>query len=182
MKQFVYSPLVLVILSMLMGLIGCTCGEKSPGLPSEKSLPEPVEGVYITPTGIEAKPGQEIKFEIKIKPSGWGVSGCEINLSFNGRIMEETEIEFGDFLGSHPIVGLKQVDNQDGVLKLALARVGKTPVPSPPGVLAAVKCKILDSASSGTYHLEFTKVGLADEYFQDITNIKIQGTTINVGR
>ena len=127
------------------------------------------------------KPGQEIKFEIKIRPSGWGVSGCEINLSFSSPIMEKAEIEFGDFLGSNPIIGLKQVNNQDGVIKLALARVGETPVPSPPGILAAVNFRILDSASSGTHQLELTKVGLADEYFQDITDFKIQDATINIG-
>jgi len=72
------------------------------------------------------------------------------------------------------------MNNEEGVIRLALARVGKTPVPSPPGILAKVNFKVLDSATSGTYELKLTKVGLADENFQDITDFPVQGTSIKI--
>lgn len=191
MKRLTIVSLVLLalLMSVCVLVISCTCKEKAteppsqpapPELPSEPALPEPEEGVYLSPTLIEAKAGQTVSFEIMVKPSGWGMSGCEINLVFSPDIMGEVDIELGDFLGSNPVIGLKQVNNRDGVVRLALARVGETSVPSPPGILATVKFKILDSATSGTYELKLTEIGLADENFQDITGFTVQGASIKI--
>jgi hypothetical protein len=56
-------------------------------------------------------------------------------LTFDGGAMEIASIEPGDLLGSNPLVGLKEIDNQAGTVKYALARMGATSVPTPPGVL-----------------------------------------------
>lgn len=177
MKRIIIVSLVLLV-TLGIGMLGisCTCGEEAP-VPSS---PEPREGVYLSPTSIEAEPGQQVTIEIKVKPAGWGVSGGEINLAFNSDVLEGVTIEPGDFLGSNPIVGLNRIDNQGGVVRLALARVGETTVPSPPGILATVQFRVLDSAISGTYELELTKVGLADENFEDITDFAIQGASIKI--
>jgi len=181
MKRVVTISLVLLI-ALGIGMLGISCAhEAQPARPPIKPPPtEPEEGVYLSPTFIEAEPGQEVTIEVKIKPSGWGVSGSEINLAFAPNVLEVVNIKPGTFLGSSPIVGLKRIDNQGGVVKLALARVGKTTVPSPPGTLATVQFKVLGSASSGNYELELTKVGLADENFEDITNFSVQGTNLKI--
>jgi hypothetical protein len=181
-RQIIVSLVLLAIL--VAGVSGNSCAKKAtePPPPEQPVTPPsiPEEGVYLNPPLIEAEPGQELSIKIEVKPSGWGVSGGEINLAFNSGVLKVVNIEPGNFLGSNPIVGSRQVDNQAGVIRLALARVGKTPVPSPSGVLATVDFKISDLATSGTYELKLTKVGLANENFQDITGFTIQGTIIKI--
>jgi hypothetical protein len=177
MKQTVISSLCLLAV-LAAGLLGtfCSCGGEPPITPR----PIPEEGVYLNPTFIEANPGEELTINIEVKPSGWGVSGGEISLTFNPDVLQAVAVEPGGFLGSSPIVGLEQLDNQAGEVRLALARVGETEVPSPSGVLAIVAFKVLDSADSEIYEIELTVVGLADEKFQDISGFTIQGTTIQI--
>jgi hypothetical protein len=180
MKRIIILNLVLLVTlaTSLYGL-SCSCKEEAAG-PTTPPSPIPNEGVYLTPTFIELQPGQALSLKIEVKPSGWGASGGEINLAFNPAVLQAVDIEAGDFFGSSPIVGLKRVDNQAGVIRLALARVGETPSSSPPGVLATVNFKVSDSATGGTYDLELTKVGLADQNFQDITSFTVQGASIKI--
>lgn len=62
--------------------------------------------------------------------------------------MEATSLELGNFLGDSPLVGLNQIDNETGILRLAVARVGETKVPSRPGVLATVTFTVSGTAKS----------------------------------
>jgi hypothetical protein len=179
MKRLVVLSLVLLVtLSTGVLSISCTCEEEA----AETTTPPqiPAEGFYLNPTSIELQPGQTLSINVEVKSSRWGASGGEINLAFNPAVLQVVDIETGDFFGSSPIVGLKRVDNQGGIVRLALARVGETAVPSPPGVLATVEFRVLDSAASGSYEIELTSVGLADENFQDITGFNIQGATIKI--
>ena len=178
--KILLSLAVLVILCLCSLVVSCACAQGPSSTPAKSPLSEPAEGVYLSPLLIEAHPGDEISIEIKVKPSGWGVSGCEVNLDFDPDIMEALAVEPGTFLGDTPLVGMNRIDNQSGWLALALARVGVTSVPSPTGVLATANFKVLDSAKSGSYKLDLTKVGLANEDFQDITQFTVQGTIINV--
>lgn len=176
MKQPVILSLILLVV-LAAGLLGASCNG---GEPPITPLAIPEEGVYLNPTLIEASPGEELTINIEIKPSGWGVSGGEINVVFDPDVLQAVAVEPGGFLGSSPIVGLEQLDNQAGEVRLALARVGETEVPSPSGVLAAVAFKVLDSADSGIYEIELTVVGLADENFQDISGFTVQGATFQI--
>lgn len=177
MKQTVILSLILLA-ALAVGLLGTSCS--GGGEPSITPLAIPEEGVYLNPTLIEANPGEELTINIEVKPSGWGVSGGEINIVFDPDVLQAVAVEPGGFLGYSPIVGLEQLDNQAGEVRLALARVGETEVPSPSGVLATVAFKVLDSADSGVYEIELTVVGLADENFQDISGFTVQGATIQI--
>jgi hypothetical protein len=177
MKRKAILSLFLLV-ALAAGLLGASCG--SGGEPPITPPPIPEEGVYLNPTYIEAEPGEEITISIEVKPSGWGVSGGEIRLAFDPDVLQAIDIEPGSFLGSNPIVGLQQLDNQAGEISLALARVGETEVPSPAGVLVTVELKVLDSAASGVYEIELIVVGLADENFNDIVGFTVQGLTIKI--
>lgn len=180
MKQIVILSLALLVI-IATSLLGASCtGGEQVAEPPITSLSIPEEGVYLNPTFIEANPGEELIINIEVRPSGWGVSGGEIKLVFDADVLQAFGIEAGDFLGSSPIIGLKQLDNQAGEVRLALARVGETGVPSPSGVLATVEFKVLDSADSGIYEIELTVVGLADENFQDISGFTVQGAIIQI--
>jgi len=166
--------IAVVVVAVVAAVVGIYYAQKA------SRQPTVIEGVYLHPAMLQVHRGQEVSLNIKVNLSGRGVSGGEINLSFNPSVLRVTDVELGDFLGSSPVTGLKQLDNEAGVVRLALARVGTTPVPSPAGVLATVHFTVLDSAASGIYDLELTKVGLADENFQDITGFTVQGATIKI--
>lgn len=169
------SVFLTVLMLLCVGLSAISCGDGE-----EEAVALPSEGVYITPPSQEVEPGQEVRIKVEVKPVGWGVSAGEINLKFDPSALQATSIEPGDFLGSNPLVGLNEIDNEAGTLGYSLARVGATSPPSPPGVFAIIKLKALEVAKSGTYELTLTKVGLADEDFEDIMGIKVQGASIKV--
>lgn len=163
----------IIIISLAVVFIGL-------GLTFALHKEAPKGKVYLEPPSLNVQRGQELSINITVEPSGWGVSGCEVNLSFNSTVLQGVNIKVGEFLGSSPLIGLEDIDNQAGVVRLVMARVGMTTAPSPPGVLAIVYFSISDSAAGGTYDLELTKVGLADENFQDITGFTIKGARIKI--
>jgi hypothetical protein len=136
--------------------------------------------VYLEPPSLNVQRGQELSINITAEPSGWGVSGCEVNLTFNSSVLQGVNIEVGEFLGSSPLIGLEDIDNEAGVVRLVMARLGMTTAPSPPGVLATVNFTVSDSAESGTYELKLTKVGLANQDFEDVTDFAVRRTVLTV--
>ena len=136
--------------------------------------------VYIYPASLEVSAGGEFTIEIKAEPKERGISGGEINLEFNPDIFEVINIETGNLFGPDPLIGIKEIDNETGLVKYALARKGKTEVPTSPGVFATINLKVLEEIKEGTSKLTLTKIGLADENFEDIKEIKIQGASIIV--
>ena len=156
-----------VILSLVsIVLIGTSCAA-----PREA-------GVYISPTYQEASPGQVVTVEVKVEPSEYGISGGEIHLSFDPTTMRVMGYEAGDLLGATPLVGLKELNNEAGTLRYALARVGDSPIPTPPGEFMVVDFEVLDTVETGTYHLQLVKVGLANEEFEDIEELSVQNASV----
>jgi len=173
---------VLAVLCLCSLAASCTCAPAEGPSPSPPQVPparpEPEEGVYLYPTLIEARPGEELSIEIRVKPAGQGVSGCEVVIAYDPGVMQPLDIETGSFLGPTPLVGLRKIDSQSGKISLAVARVGETTAPSPAGILATVSFRIADSAATGTYNLSLTWVGLSDQDFQDIIGFPTQGTEV----
>ena len=132
------------------------------------------------PSSADAAPGEEFEVMVYVQLENRGISSGEIILTFNGGTMEVVNVEPGALLGANPLAGLKKIDNQAGTAKYALAKTGSASIPTPPGIFAIFKLKILESAKSGAYELKLSKVSLADENFKDITGIKAQGTTVKV--
>ena len=137
-------------------------------------------GVYISPSSQEASPGQVVTIEVKVEPSAYGVSGGEIHLSFDSTAMKVIGYEAGDLLGATPLVGLKGLNNDAGMLKYALARSGDTPVPTQTGVFMVIDFEVLDTVETGTYHLQLVKVGLADEEFKEIEELNVQDASVEI--
>jgi len=173
---------VLAMLCLCSLAASCTCAPAEGPSPTPAKVPparpEPEEGVYLYPTLIQARPGEDMAVEIRVRPSGWAVSGCEVVIAYDPALMEPLGVEAGSFLGPTPLIGLEKIDSQSGKISLAMARVGETTTPNPAGVLATVSFRIADSAAAGTYNLSLTWVGLADQDFQDIIGFPTQGTEI----
>lgn len=120
--------------------------------------------------------------KVEVKLPGRGISGGEINLKFEPSAFRVLALEPGELLGKDPLEGIKEIDNRTGEVKYALARVGPTSVPTPPGAIALIRLKVLPTADEATYTLEITKVGLADQDFRDIKDITVQKGLIRVKR
>ena len=164
-----FLPALLVCCAVLVMTL-CACeGAPGEGAPVCILLPSP-----------EAEVGAEFEARVYVEVEERGISAGEILLTFDADTMEVVSIEPGDLLGSDPLVGLREIDNNAGTVKYAIARVGATSVPTPPGVFAILKFKVLESAKSGTYELNLSKVDLADEEFEDIVGIEAEGASIKV--
>lgn len=133
--------------------------------------------VWIEPSSQEVKVGQEFTATVYVDPGGCGVSGGEINLNFGADAMEIADVEPGGLLGSDPLVGVKQIDNEAGKIRYALARSGPTTPPTPPGDFATVRFNV---KAEGTCQLTLSRVGLADESFEDVSGIMLEHGSVSV--
>ena len=123
--------------------------------------------------------------EIQVDAGGHGVSAGEVHLLFDPALLHLTEIEVGDLLGAQPLVGHQAIDNEQGTMGLALARVGQTTSSTPAGIFASVKGELLSSAPGAIYKITIGNVepyvtGFVDENFQDIQQMEYQGATVHV--
>lgn len=129
--------------------------------------------------------GCSLHGEIQVDPGDHGVSAGEVHLLFDSALLHLTEIEVGDLLGAQPLVGHQAIDNDQGTMGLALARVGQTTSSTPAGIFASVKGELLSSAPGAIYKITIGDVepyvtGFVDENFHDISQIKSQGATVHV--
>lgn len=165
-------PKVFLITGALLVLIACTRGSDA----------EVTQGVSarITPDTVSADAGDELAVQITVDPDGRGVSGGELNLSFDTDGLTLLKVEAGDLFGADPLVGVETVDNDTGTLTYALARRGETTPPTPTSVFAELTFQVSQDAARGSYDLSVTSLGLADESFQDIAGISLGSATVSV--
>lgn len=172
--------ILLLIASLFVLSLSLSCAKAPP----EKEKPEkpapPSEGVWLEPLSQQASPGQEIEVETKVKMPEKGISGGEVKIAFDPAALKVLEVEPGDLLGSKPLVGVKEKDNEKGLIHYALARKGETPVPTPPGTLLSLRFKVLDTAEEGKSKLTLEEVKLTDEKFESIPDIKVQGAIVQI--
>jgi len=136
--------------------------------------------VYIDTESIEVKPGEEFTIEVKVDPGSYGISGGEINVGFNSTAFEVTEVSPGDLLGPSPLEGKKDIDNNEGTVSYAIARIGPTTPPTPLGAFAQIRFKVREDAQAGTYEIKLTEVGLTDEEFEDIPEASLSHRSVEV--
>jgi hypothetical protein len=177
-----HRPVSLALSVLLVLFVSCTAApaEEAPSDPAEPAPApsEPEEGVYLYPTRFEASPGDDLAVQIRVKPAGQGVSGCEVVIGYDPPVMESLGVEAGDFLGAAPVIGLEKIDSQSGTIALAMARGGETAVPSPAGTLATATFRVVDSAAAGQYYLRLTWASLSDQDFLDIIGFPTQGAEV----
>ena len=178
MRQIRSQGLFVILLFVCAALITTSC---TAGIPTPTPTSIPAEDVYINPPFQEVEPGQEVTVTVEVKPQGCGISGGEIQLSFDSTALMAVDLEAGNLLGVSPLVGLEEIDNETGVLKHSLARVGVAPLPTSPGVLSVIKFKVLETAKAGSYQLNLSQVSLTDEEFKYLADVKTQGASVKVG-
>lgn len=165
MRQKWFVSFIIITVLLLLG----ACHQPTP-TPVPPALPAHEElYVHIVPATVVVRSGESIELEVKVEPGQNGLSGGEINVSFDSSLVHVTNMNPGSLLGSNPLVGIEEIDNQAGKIRFALARVGETPVPTPPGVFATIELKPVVSIQGQVCQL--TRVGFCNEHFEDIGEI-----------
>ena len=151
-------------------------------LTSSSSGAEPQVIVSLEPSLVRVAPGEEFTISVSVDPGGRGISGGEVDLKFDPRVLEAREIVPGDLLGPEPLFGLKEVDNEKGSLRVALARKGSTSAPTKPGILITVKFSVAEGAPPGRYEISVEFAGFADEAFNDVPReqMLVKGAVVEV--
>lgn len=164
-------PLLGIATLLALSLVLAACGgTQAPGVVS----------VRISPESIKAEVGQQIVVSVDVNPEGRGISGGEINLSFDPEIFTLLGVTPGGLFGSSPLVGVEAVDNQSGTLVYALARRGPTSAPTQASTFAELTFQVSGGVPAGRYDLLVTRVGLADEAFRDILDIELTSATVEL--
>ncbi|MDP6494903.1 MAG: cohesin domain-containing protein [Dehalococcoidia bacterium] len=146
-------------------------------------MPTPTPAVetraFLWPESVTANPGDALTVSVWVNPGSVGISGGEIQVFFPSGVLEAVEVEAGDLLGPDALVGYREVNNTEGFVRIAIARVGPTDVPSPQGSFAVLTLRYRKSVSAGQYPLEL-RVGMVNELFQDVALSSIQGGLVTV--
>jgi len=147
----------------------------------------------IRPREVKVRPGGEFEVAVyvellDVEPAKCGVSGGEVKIRFNPFVLKVVDVRPGDLLGSNPLEGYKRIDNERGEVVYALARVGKTPVPTPNGTFAYIKFKAtvyeLLCVNASALCVNAYEIGLnaslADQNFRDMVVYSKGGRVIIV--
>ena len=124
-------------------------------------------------------PGQQISVEVSLDSRGRGISGVELNVEFDAASFEILEVEPGPLLGDKPsevsaVLPRVEIDNSLGVLRYYDARIGDTVPPTPAGLVARVKLKVVEQPPEGALpYLRITAAKVPDEKIQEIGDLSI---------
>ena len=160
--------LVIITVSLSLLAISCQCA------------PVGEVSVALAPSPEEVKPGEQFEVEVQVEPGKQGVSAVEINLSFEPQAMQVVDVKPGALLGERSLPGILNIDNEAGTVSYSLARIGKTETPTPTASFAVITFQVLNSAQASDYELSFTSVGLANENFESIQDIRVKGASVKI--
>lgn len=174
------SPTLAPVSNGIQGAEEIETSDPSVTLVEEKPSGLPSEGVYLNPVSQEATVGQTISINVEARLTDCGISGSEIELEFDPAVFQVTGFVTEGVLGSNPLIGMEEKNNQAGVLRYALARRGPTQVTTLAEVIAIIDFKVMDSASIGSYNLILKDVKLTNEKFEEITGFVVQDGSVKV--
>jgi len=194
MKTKLMKKVALVTVAMALVLGGCTCTKpeqeqrdvrepevEQPSVEQIAEEPPSLEvSVELIPSVIEVRSGQVITLRVLIDPGDNGISSSEVNILYDPNVIRLISINPGNLLGIRPLIGAKQVDDESGSVKYVLARAGNTVTPTPSGNFADIEFQVLDDAQPGQYPISFGKIGIANEKYEDLSDIKSTGCIITI--
>ena len=137
----------------------------------------------ISPEYTQVEAGGTFTLDIVIRPQGRKISAGEVTLSFQPEIFQVLDIQAGNLMGSEPLTAGLVLNNEEGIVSLAAARVGPIPVTEAPlyeGVLATIQWQVAEDVPPIPVFIAVDSVGLADENFNDIPNISLGSGTVTI--
>jgi hypothetical protein len=136
--------------------------------------PSPV--VSVSPASQEVDVGNSFSINITVDPDVDGIRSAELDFAFNASVMQVDSVTAGNLLGASIIAIPATIDNVNGTVNYAIARIDTVPVPTAAGTFATITLTVKGDAQPGTYDLDITNMGLSN-----VTNKPIAGIVINDG-
>ena len=150
---------------------------------SGQSRPEPptaLTWVLNHPEDFGLSEEREFSLQLTLDPKSRGVSGVQFTLQFPAESVQVLDVAPGSLLGPEPLVieqGGTGGGQGAGEYVLAMARSGKTLVPTAAGPLAEIHLKEdLGAAQSGDITIRIAQVKVVDESFKIIENPTLTGS------
>ena len=157
------------VLCMILGVFGIGTAIAAPSVTIDPA----------STTGLSL--GDTFSINIHVDPDGNGVSGGQIDLSFDTSVLEVTDLTAGNILGAPIIDPGSKYDNTAGTVEAIYARIGATTPPTEAGTWATVTFQVKTGAADSTTTIAITSAGLADESFADMPGIITTDGTATVG-
>ena len=125
------------------------------------------------PTSLDLQPGQTGEVALKLLPGAVGVSGADVQFSFDRTAIQVDALEPGDVLGISPIIGLRTVDNEKGLARIALARQGSTQSPTVEGVIVRIKIRAMSRDKTADTLLQLNSIKVTDQSFTQVLKLAV---------
>ena len=192
------KPLIGCILIACLLAVGCAGSSPTPTpipVPIPTHTPEPTPTPRVGSTSVptltspalvpvstgmvsttnEARRGQEFSVDLTLDPAGRGISGVQVQIEYDPAIFQAVVIEPRTLLGQEP-VEVPIIDEAKGVIEYAAARIGPTQPPTPSGLFATMRFRVLETATAGREtSLRITEVKIADENIEEVRDVLIDG-------
>jgi len=143
--------------------------------------PSPSVTAYLDPSSQVAMRGEEISVSIKAQASDQAITGSDLRMTFDPRVFQIVALSSDMVLGGDPVVGMDAKDNQNGILRYAVARRGHKSSQTNPETLAVIRFQVSASAGMGRHELSLESVTLTDERFNIIKEVSTQSGFVEIG-
>ena len=135
--------------------------------PTPRASAEPAIA-WLTALVPRVAQGEEFSVVVEVDPQGRGISAGQVVVRFPPDVFSMVSASPGRLLGDRPLVGTRQVDDDAGLLRLAVARWGATSVPSDSGALVTIRFLVRPDVRPATYSISVDSIALSDEGFADV--------------
>ncbi|UYZ39906.1 MAG: rhodanese-like domain-containing protein [Candidatus Methanospirare jalkutatii] len=134
--------------------------------------------ISVSPSFIEASPGENFTIEIKIEPNGAEIYAVQYDLYFNPNILNATSQSQGNFLsqdGENTIVLVNEINNTIGKIEYVETRMGVEKGVKEAGVLSSISFEVIGTERS---ELKLSNVILSDTNATPIEATIESGTVV----
>ena len=133
-------------------------------------------------------PGQQFNVEVTLKPGGRGVSGVTLTMAFDPALLQLVAVAPGDVLGLKSrevsdFIPDVEFDNALGTIQYIDVRIGPTEPPTPTGLVASVRFRVLGNAPVGRQtDVTIEAVQVLDEETEEVAVESADELVLNVVR
>ena len=147
-------------------------------------MPEDRPLIEFEPLLGEISPGRNFEVAVVVDARGRGVSGVQVRLEYDPRVLSALGASPGPLLGENPAEAGPVIDVGPGTLDYAVARLGATTPPTPPGIFATFDFQVQSSAPAAMETtIRLAEVKVPDESILEIPGVRVgRELAVKIGR
>ena len=138
--------------------------------------------VELLPAEAKAAVGDTILVSLQVTANR-GLSGADVELSFNSDYLQAIAFGDGDAFGPSPLRGKDHIDNESGLARIALARVGPSELVGPlEATLATIMFEVVGSPVDTEISLSVVRVELVDSDYNIVSDVLTSEAVLSIGQ